>query len=256
MGRTYSAPAARKAICLLELMATEDKPFSVTELATRLDVTVNSVFRILKELETLQYIVKNESDSTYTLTAKLYYLGISLSSRISLKHSAQPFLTRLREETRETVLLTTFGQHYATLIVDQQISSEPIKFISTAGLEYASYSSAMGKAMLACLSTQELEDYLFWVNFAKVTEYTISSPDELRRELVQVRTQGYAVDMQESVLGLKCVAAPIFSIGGRLEGALGVSALAFRLPDVKLPSVARTVCEQARLLSASLGYNG
>ena len=78
----------------------------------------------------------------------------------------------------------------------------------------------------------------------------------LRRELVQVRTQGYAVDMQESVLGLKCVAAPIFSIGGRLEGALGVSALAFRLPDVKLPSVARTVCEQARLLSASLGYNG
>ena len=246
MGRTYSAPAARKAICLLELMATEDKPFSVTELATRLDVTVNSVFRILKELETLQYIVKNESDSTYTLTAKLYYLGISLSSRISLKHSAQPFLTRLREET----------QHYATLIVDQQISSEPIKFISTAGLEYASYSSAMGKAMLACLSTQELEDYLSWVNFAKVTEYTISSPDELRRELVQVRTQGYAVDMQESVLGLKCVAAPIFSIGGRLEGALGVSALAFRLPDVKLPSVARTVCEQARLLSASLGYNG
>ena len=237
MGRTYSAPAARKAICLLELMATEDKPFSVTELATRLDVTVNS-------------------DSTYTLTAKLYYLGISLSSRISLKHSAQPFLTRLREETRETVLLTTFGQHYATLIVDQQISSEPIKFISTAGLEYASYSSAMGKAMLACLSTQELEDYLSWVNFAKVTEYTISSPDELRRELVQVRTQGYAVDMQESVLGLKCVAAPIFSIGGRLEGALGVSALAFRLPDVKLPSVARTVCEQARLLSASLGYNG
>ena len=149
MGRTYSAPAARKAICLLELMATEDKPFSVTELATRLDVTVNSVFRILKELETLQYIVKNESDSTYTLTAKLYYLGISLSSRISLKHSAQPFLTRLREETHETVLLTTFGQHYATLIVDQQISSEPIKFISTAGLEYASYSSAMGKAMLA-----------------------------------------------------------------------------------------------------------
>ena len=100
MGRTYSAPAARKAICLLELMATEDKPFSVTELATRLDVTVNSVFRILKELETLQYIVKNESDSTYTLTAKLYYLGISLSSRISLKHSAQPFLTRLRAQGR------------------------------------------------------------------------------------------------------------------------------------------------------------
>lgn len=81
--------------------------------------------------------------------------------------------------------------------------------------------------MLACLSTQELEDYLSWVNFAKVTEYTISSPDELRRELVQVRTQGYAVDMQESVLGLKCVAAPIFSIGGRLEGALGVSAWPF-----------------------------
>ncbi len=255
MGRTYSAPAARKAICLLELMATEDKPFSVTELAMRLDVTVNSVFRILKELEMLQYITKNENDSTYTLTAKLYYLGVSLSSRISLKNSAYPFLTRLREGTHETTLLTTFGQNYSTLIVDQQISSEPIKFISTVGLEYASYSSAMGKAMLAYLSTPELENYLARVTFIKVTEYTISSADDLRRELLQVRTQGYAVDLQESVLGLKCVAAPIFSIGGRLEGALGVSALAFRLPDAKLAFVAQEVCRQARLLSASLGYN-
>lgn len=114
----------------------------------------------------------------------------------------------------------------------------------------------MGKAMLACLSTQELEDYLSWVNFAKVTEYTISSPDELRRELVQVRTQGYAVDMQESVLGLKCVAAPSFPSGDGWRGRWVCRPWPFACRTSSCPPVARTVCEQARLLSASLGYNG
>lgn len=110
--------------------------------------------------------------------------------------------------------------------------------------------------MPGCLSTQELEDYLSWVNFAKVTEYTISSPDELRRELVQVRTQGYAVDMQESVLGLKCVGAPTFPSGDGWRGRWVCRPWPFRLPDVKLPSAGRHGLRQARLLSASLGYNG
>lgn len=252
--RTYSAPAAKKTLCLLELMAAEDKPFSVTELATRLNVPVNSVFRILKEMESLQYIIKNPQDSTYTLTAKLYYLGASISTRVSLKNAAAPYLTRLRALTRETTLLTTFGNHYSTLIMDQKVSSEPIKFISTVGLEYASYSSAMGKAMLAWLPPAELKTYLIETELVKVTDSTIISPEILRKELALIRQNGYSTDMEESVPGLKCIAAPIFSMGEKLEGAIGVSVPSFRLSTEKLQETIQNVREQAAQLSSSLGY--
>ncbi len=252
--RTYSAPAARKAMLLLEMMTTVDKPFTIAELSSALNISNNSVFRILKELQSLQYI-EQHSDGGYILTPKLYYLGSSIGDRISLKQSAQQFMEKLSFLTKETVILTTFGSHYSTLIVDQKISTERMKFISTVGMEYSSYSSAMGKAMLAYISSEKLNHYLEYVKFIKETDYTITTKDELLNELQLIRDQGYATDKEESVIGVNCIAAPVFSVGGYLEGAIGISGPKFRLRTEELGNIADLVKEQALLLSSALGYS-
>ncbi len=254
MSRTYSAPAARKAMLLLEKMTTVDKPFTVTELSSVLSIPTNSVFRILKELQSLQYI-EQLNDGGYVLTSKLYYLGSSIGDRISFKQSAQQFMDKLSFLTKETVILTTFGGHFSTLIVDQKISTERIKFISTVGLEYSSYSSAMGKAMLAFISQEKLSHYLEYVVFEKETDNTIITKEDLLRELELIRKQGYATDKEESVMGVNCVAAPVFSVGGWLEGAIGISGPKFRLKTEELDETAKIVKEQAQLFSSTLGYS-
>lgn len=168
-------------------MVSENHPFSVTELASRLNIPVNSVFRILKELENRKYLEKDHTNSTYTLTGKLYYMGNVIGSRISLKAAAQHYLRKFWEHTNETVILTVFGSDYSTLIFDQLISTEPIKFVSTIGIEFSSYSSAMGKAMLAFLPPEELKQYLQNVEMKPVTPYTITSPVLLAKELEEVQ---------------------------------------------------------------------
>lgn len=250
----YSAPAVRKVLEMLELMARVDKSFSVSDVVNELDITSNSVFRIFKELELKGYVVKNPVDSTHELTPKLYYLGNSIRSRISFAKTAYPYMKSIRQFTKETVLLTTFGGQNDTLVVDQIESREPIKFLSTIGVTYDSYSSAMGKAMLSSLDEAELVEYFASHQLVKKTENTISSWDELLRQLTAIKKEGVAYDREENMYGLSCIACPVFSARGQLEGSIGISGLTFRMGEETIKEYASFIRKQAWQLSSTLGY--
>ncbi|MHA6483333.1 IclR family transcriptional regulator [Paenibacillus sp. strain BS8-2] len=251
--KKYKAPAAEKVLDILELMARENKAFSVTEISNVLSITTNSVFRILKELEEKKYIQKKDSDSTYQLTGKLYYLGSSIANRITLKEVAEPTMRALRDETRETTLLTKPGALGRTLVVDQLESLEPIKFLSTVGLEYPSHTSAMGKAMLA-FSPDLLEQYLNHHELEPATPGSIVYPVKLREEMEHIRAQGYALDMEESCEGLRCIGVPILNAAGQLEGAIGVSGPIFRMSKKTMDRYIHLTVKQGSLISEQLGH--
>ncbi|MFR9708116.1 IclR family transcriptional regulator [Paenibacillus sp. MB22_1] len=251
--KKYKAPAAEKVLDILELMARENKPFSVTEISNTLSITTNSVFRILKELEEKRYIQKKETDSTYQLTGKLYYLGSSIANRITLKQVAEPSMRALRDETRETTLLTKPGSFGTTLVLDQLESLEPIKFLSTVGLEYPSHTSALGKAMLA-FSPDQLELYLAHHDLQPATSASITDPSKLRDEIAQIRIQGYALDMEESCEGLRCIGVPIINATGQLEGAIGVSGPIFRMSKKTIDRYIQLALQYSQVISEQLGY--
>jgi len=254
--KKYKAPAVEKLLEILELMASINKSFSVTELGMKLDIPVNSIFRIMKELEIKNYVYKNPLDSTYQLTDKLYYLGSSTANRITLRNVSQESLRRLLEYTRETVILTKFGVDYQTLIIDQIESPEPLKFISTIGLEYPSHASAMGKAMLAYLSDEDLSSFLDRKPLVSITLSTITDMIELKKELVKIRNDGCAFDHEESCYGLRCVAAPVFNSKGMIEGAIGISGPSFRVTETVSVLYAEKIKAEAKTISELLGYFG
>lgn len=251
----YSAPAVRKALEMIELMAASNHSFTLSEIVSQLDITNNSAFRIFKELEAKGYVLKGREDSTYELTPKIYYLGNSIRDRLSFVHSADLYMKRIRKYTKETVIITTMTENYDTLVMDQLESKEAIKFISTIGNSYDSYCSAMGKAMLSTLEEDELNDYFKSHKLTKKTENTIVSEKQLRKELEQIAKDGVAFDREENINGLCCIASPIFSVGGKLEGAIGISGLSFRMPESLHSDYAAFVKEQASKLSNILGYN-
>ncbi|MCL2833409.1 MAG: IclR family transcriptional regulator [Treponema sp.] len=252
--KKYTAPAVERVLDILELMAGNSKHYTVTELASTLNISTNSVFRILKELQTKNYLEKNDLDSSYELTPKLYFLGSRLRSRISIQRLAERFLDRVNLKTKETVLLTIFGENYSTLIVDQVESPLPIKFLSTVGCSYDSYSSAMGKLMLAYLPMEEQEWYIKNTKFQQLTPNTITNKKRFRKELEIIRERGFAFDNEESLIGLSCIAAPVFSAGGKLEGSIGISGITFRMMTTKVTNYTALLMEECKKLSATLGY--
>jgi DNA-binding IclR family transcriptional regulator len=252
--KKYKAPAAEKMLDILELMAKENKYFSVTEISSRLSITPNSVFRIMKELEEKKYIQKNPIDSSYQLTGKLYYLGNSIGNRITLRNVAEQSMQLLRDTTRETTLLTKLGPGGTTLVVDQLESLEAIKFISTVGIEYPSHTSALGKVMLAFSPQSLVQQYIEEHGLAPATSSSISDELKLLNELELIRSRGYATDMEESCEGLRCIGTPIFNADGHVEGAIGISGPIFRMSSKTMDRYVNKVIEQASHISELLGY--
>ncbi|WP_281890605.1 IclR family transcriptional regulator [Paenibacillus sp. YYML68] len=252
--KKYKAPAAEKMLDIIELLTKENKYFSVTEISQRLGLTSNSVFRIMKELEDKEYIERNAQDSTYQLTAKLYFLGSSIGNRLSLHSIAAPSMERLSELTRETTLLTRLGTRGTTLLLHQLESPEPVKFLSAVGVEYASHCSALGKSMLAFSSPTLVDAYLEHHDLQPVTRHTITEREAFLKELEAVRQLGWATDMEESCEGLRCIGAPIRNPHGEVEGAIGISGPIFRMSKNHIRRYAELVMQEARYISELLGY--
>lgn len=146
------------------------------------------------------------------------------------------------------------NEEYKTVVVDQLVSKQPIKFVSTVGFAYETYISAMGKAMLAHMSEEDIECYLEQTELKKITDNTITEKDRLRAELQLVREEGVAYDREESIPGLICIASPVFSAGGKIEGAIGITGFVFLMKDTDIENDIKQIKQQARDLSESLGY--
>lgn len=250
----YSAPAAEKVLDIIELMAQRSQSFTVTEIANTLEISTNSVFRIMRELESKHYVIKNPTDSSYELTSKLYYLGNLTKSRISIIKESQNTMKYILNRTQETVLLAQLDENYRTLVIDQMESPLPIKFLSMVGHSYDSYTSAMGKCLLAYCSDSELNRYLYTTKLVPQTSHTITDPQILKQEIMRIRQFGIAYDDEESVTGLCCLACPILSAQGKLEGSLGISMVNFRINSKIKQEYAKILKEQCDLLSSQLCY--
>ncbi|SHH91178.1 IclR family transcriptional regulator [Clostridium grantii] len=229
----YAAPAVEKALDILELMTERNYNLTVTEISNELAISVNSVFRIMKELEIKQYVVKDLADSSYYLTAKLYFLGNKIKNRVSIIKESEHTMSNLLRETKETILLTKLNSQLETLVLEQFESIHSIKFLSLVGGTYDSYSSAMGKCLLAYLPQEELDNYLMNTNLKPRTENTIIDKAILREELLGIKENGISIDHEESVKGLTCIACPVFSSNKVVECVIGVSGISFRMtPEV------------------------
>lgn len=251
----YSAPAVERVLDILEIMVQYNRSFTATEMANELDVSVNSIFRIFIELEKKNYVVKNQDNSSYELSPKIYYMGNSIRERVSLVSIAHPFMKHLRNVTNETVEITTLTKDYKTFVSAQIESKQFIKFISTVGIAYDSYVSAMGKVMLAALDDNELDYYINNNEFKKMTDNTITDPEAFRQEINRVRIEGVGFDREESIPGLTCIACPVYSAGGQLECALGITAIAFRVSNEKQDEIIELVKKEAANLSNALGFH-
>lgn len=115
------------------------------------------------------------------------------------------------------------------------------------------HATALGKVMLAYRTPEYLER-IFSDEVERYTEKTITSPDAMRRELETIRDQGYALDDEDGVRGLRCLAAPIRDHKGQVVAAISMSAPTSVLAEENRPRFASHVQEAAIRASVQAGY--
>lgn len=212
----------------------------VSELASILDVSKGTAHRYLKTLEAGDFVV-NE-DGTYRLGLRFLDHGIYARDQHPLWPVAKPKVDRVAEEVGERSWCVVEENGMAVFMYGA-VGEDAVQSDARTGYRNHLHATASGKAILAYLPRDRIEEIIDQRGLPSKTTNTISSRDELYDELTQIREQGFAINLQESVEGLHAVAAPIRNSDGVIYGTVSVTGAADRIPE----NVCReTVCPTVR----------
>ena len=249
--RTYNITALQRGLRLLDLFATAEKGLTATELAKRSGLPISTLHRFLVNLESSGFLTYS-SAGTYHLGVACFSLGQAALGQFDLRRISLRHLQSLNQQTRETVHLTVrYG--LSVVYVDKLDSPEPLRIHSRIGSSVPLYCTAVGKVLLAYMQPAECEEILAQLDFRRFTPNTIRSLQELRTQLQSVRRAGYACDIEEHELHIRCVAAPIWDHTGAVSASLSITAPAVRMPVSRLRQIAPLIQDAGCTISSELG---
>lgn len=251
-GVEHHVSAVRKAWEIL-CQFTADRPnLGVTELSRRLGVPKSTTHNLLRTLEAFDFVHQDPATRQFRLGARVFELGLRFWRNTRLVPVALPYLQRLAAETKETVKLGVLSNQ-EVLIVAAVESPYELHTRGDEGVRASLHSTALGRAILARLPERAVRAVVTARGLPRFTPNTIATPSALEEEVRRIRAHGYAIDRQESELGVVCVAAPITDANGGTLAALSVSAPASRLAGDGLRACAAKVLTAACAIEAALG---
>ena len=229
----------------LALLADFPEGVSVGEMSSRLDVDKSTAMRLLKTLVDSGFAVQSQRTRRYHMTTRIVGLSHRFLKNLRLRELAYPFLEALVSETNESAHLAIAAGGEA-LVLDDIVTQASLRVETGAGRFSPLHCTAIGKALLA-YSQLKIEG-----PFHRYTENTLTQQNELVTNLGDVRSRGYAVDNEEYMDGVRCLAAPVIDAHGICVGALGISGPANRVTLAAVPDLGATLLSKARALAEML----
>lgn len=238
---------------LLEAVIRADKELSNADLDGVLPIKRSSTFRLLRTLVDEDFLRQDPDSKRFSPGPKILDLSGHITQSTRLSRVCHPYLEELTQRTRETSHCAVLHGTQAVLS-DHVLSPHVMGVTSTSPRMEPLYCTALGKALLADLENGQLRKLLGDVPFRGYTRNTITSMDGFIEEMERVRKSGVAMDNEEYVDGVRCVAAPVRDASRRCVGAIGISGPTARLNDDALTASSRHVKDVADKLCRHLGY--
>ena len=228
-----------RALALIEVLSASGAGMTLDELAHRSGLPKSSLHRTLAALKRRGFATQQRESGRYFLGPELLRAAFGFHDRLDIRALVRPILTRLRDELNETVHLGVLDGG-DVVYVDKLETTHPIALTSTIGGRNPAHCTGVGKALLAWTYPADEAVARFVRETGPLvarTRASITSASKLARELALVRERGYALDLEESERGVRCIAFPVF-VGAPAPGAaISVSAPSDRLPDARIRKV-------------------
>ena len=247
----YMLNSVANAMQILDLLSQHEN-LGVAEISKALGMGRTSIFRLLYTLEKFGYVTKTPL-AKYNLGIKFAHYGSMVVDRQSIVHLCKPVLENLRDAFQETAHLSTLTSSGKLVFLSKHYSGSSLQMYSRIGEERDAFNTASGKAMLAFTDRQRVDDLSKNFEYMPLTNNSIASTEQLLRELDQIREQGYAVDREETEIGLVCFSAPIFDHLGNCIAALSLSGPTIRMYSKQNEMIAGVI-EASKKISDALGH--
>jgi len=225
----------------------------VSELADHLELSKGGVYNHLATLNQEGYVLKEGQE--YRLSHRFFNLGHFVKHRNGIYNIAKPQLNRLAEMTggHAILIIEEFGKAiYLYRAVGQQGISEEFGARRLESTDHLHVSS-VGKALLAHLPPQRVEEIVEKEGLPPKTDETITDVDVLLEELVKIRDRGYSICDEEAVKGIRAVGAPILNEDGSVAGAISTSGTKHQFHDQLLSGgLPQVVMKTANVIEVNL----
>ncbi|MBS1154098.1 MAG: hypothetical protein H6R07_22 [Proteobacteria bacterium] len=249
--RESKVPALQRAVAILDYVA-EQGACQGSALIPVLNAPKSSVYLLLEELKHLR-LLSQGPDGQYRLGIKLIEFGEQASGQLDMREVARPHLNALMQETGLLCHLGVIEGDAAYYILKVE-SQGTIRVRSWEGKRLSLYSSGLGKCLLAWADPQKQKQLIENLQFVRATPQTITSAEELRAALAEIRSRGWSYDDREDLSEVRCIACPIFDASGKISAAISVVGTTLQIYDEKLSEISAKVIGTAARISKELGY--
>jgi DNA-binding IclR family transcriptional regulator len=244
-----------KTLAVLEALASSEYGRPLKQIAKEIGLVKSSAFRILFTLKEAGYVEQPEANGVYRLTFKTSALARRNAARLGLATVARPHLVMLREKLDESVALAERLPD-SVILIDVLETSRPLRLTFHIGDDCPIHATALGKAVAAYLSKEELEPFLHESRFPRYTQRTHTTLRDLNSDLERTRRAGYALNEEETVAGAVIVGAPVFDARSSVCGAVSVNIPTVRCSATRKKQLIASVIEVCSNISTDLAGAG
>ncbi len=251
----YYIESLARGLAVLSTFSEEQPSLSLTDISQRLQLNKTTTFRLLSTLEALGYIERDEQTKLYHPGVEVLRLGFVVLNSLEVRQIAAPCLRRLVDDVQETVNLAVLANH-EVVYIDRVGSKHLVNVNRPVGSRLPVYCTSTGKAILAFLPADQLENILAATTWERYTEQTLVTPETLKENLALIQERGFSVSDGEMMPELRDVSAPIFQHDGQVVAAVNISVPAHRVTyEDLLNKLGPKVFRAGQKISEALGYN-
>jgi len=247
----YHIPNLGKACEVLELISNTPGGCPLQELVVQLRIPRTTALRITQTLLDASYLAQNE-EGGFTLGTSLVQIGVKALDNLDIRGYARPVLQALSAETGESSHLAMLNGE-KSMLVEVADSPHPVRIAARPGTLVELHCSSTGKVFLA-FSIPEPRKFCAELELTPHTKNTDSTVAAVLASIEETRKQGCAMDEEEYVPGVRCVAAPVLNAFGKTIAAVGITASTSTFTKARIRTMSARIKQAAADISTSMGF--
>jgi len=250
----YQAPAVQRAFQLLKLVAESPAEQSLSSLARNMGCSKSTTHGLIHSLLNVGALEQGPMGKKYYLGPAIVELAFQNRNYFQVGEKARPILEALRDQIGKTVFLGVMGRSRGIIVATAE-PQKSLKLSAPPGTSISLKAGALGKVYLASLPPNQAAQFIQERELPRYTEKTITDKSDYLAEISLVRQNGYAVDDQEYLPGVKAVAV---SVGNRRGLPLALWAVGFagEMEDGVLPNMIQYLQKAAHNLQKLMDLKG
>ena len=248
-----SHQSLERGLRVIETIAAFGGSASASVIARKTGLPRSTAHHLLRSLITFGYLVQDGEAQPYKLAPRLFKLTGPAWTQQQLAEISIPFLDELSRRTGEGTSLAILRAGVVSVVAKRD-SEGPVRVVQEVGTLRPIYCTAVGKLLAAWLPERELDGIIGRTGFERMTANTITDISALKQELARVRANGFALDREEHIEGIRCIAAPVRDQSEKVCAALCIVGPKSRHSLRRLRELQDPLRDVAKKLSVQLGF--